>query len=247
MEKPLTPSRRQHGFTLVETIVAAALTALLAGATVTMLRTMTATRTRVDRQAALQQEARSALRAITIPLRNAYRTSGDDWEIEGIPGSAGGQHHADRLRLFAVSRRTLRTEQGESDVRECEFFLARTSQEALPVLVRRMDPTRNPPPDGGGIAERIAGNVVALAFTYHDGQTWRGYWKSADRAWPKAISVRLVVADENDPNAIAIASAIVSFTYPPVRSLGEPSPLDQGAEETDTGESGLGTFEGGES
>ncbi len=244
MEKPVTPRCRQHGLTLVETIVAAALTALLAGATVTTLRTMTATRTRIDRQAALQQEARAALRAITTTLRNAYRTSGDDWDIEGTPGGASGEH-ADRLRLFAASRRTLRTEQSEGDVRECEFFLARTSQEPLPVLVRRMDPTRNPPPDGGGVAERIAGNVLALAFAYHDGQTWRGYWKPADRAWPKAISVRLVVADPADPTATAIASAIVGFAYPPVRSLGEPSPVEEGAEES--GESGLGEFEGGES
>jgi prepilin-type N-terminal cleavage/methylation domain-containing protein len=240
----MTPRRRQRGLTLVEMIVASALTALLAGATVTMLRTMTATRTRVDRQAVLQQEARSALRAITVTLRNAYRTTGDDWDIEGIPGSAATQH-ADRLRLFSVSRRQLRTEQGESDVRECEFFLARSSAEALPVLVRRMDPTRNPAPDGGGIAERIAGNVVALAFAYHDGQTWRGYWKSADRTWPKAISVRLIVADENDPTVTAAASAIVGYTYPPVHNLGEVSPLEESAQETEGGDTGLGSFEGG--
>ena len=232
--------------TLVEMTVAAALTALLAGSTVTLLRSMTATRTRIDRQAALQQEARAALRAITTTLRNAYRTTGDEWDIEGLPSRTAGQH-ADRVRLFAVSRRTLRTEQGESDVRECEFFLARASQETLPVLVRRMDPTRNPTPDTGGVAERLAGNVVALAFAYHDGQAWRGYWKSADRVWPKAISVKLIVADPADRTSTTVASAIVGFTYAPVRNLGEASAVEEGTEETEGSETELESFEGGAS
>ncbi len=235
MARPVNNSHARRGMTLVELIVAITLTAIVVGSTTTILRSMTAARTRVDRQAKLEQQAQLALRAITTALRNAYRTDANDWELEGLKDATDGPP-ADRIRFFTTSRMRMRPGQPESDTRECEFFLARAEGEQLPVLLRRMDPTRNVAPDGGGILQRIAGNVVSLAFAYNDGTQWQQVWPADYRAWPVAIAVHVIVADEKDSTVTASARAIVGYTYQPVKSevqLGEGMTTSTVTEEED--------------
>ena len=63
----------------------------------------------------------------------------------------------------------------------------------LPALIRRVDPTRNKQPDGGGVVEQLAGNVLALDLDYHDGLKWRADWPKDTKGWPVAIRIRLIV------------------------------------------------------
>lgn len=206
--------RRKAAFTLVELILAATLTVLVAGSSALILRSVTGVRVRVDRQMAVQQEARAAVRAIACALRNAYRSAEDEWALEGVAGR-DGPLPADRIRLLAVSRRTVRRDQPESDVREFEFALARLEDEPLPVLVRRTDPTRNERPDGGGVVERVAGGVIALAFEYHDGAAWREDWPETSRLWPAAVRVHLIVTTEQELRKTCTVSRTVNFPYRP--------------------------------
>ena len=62
---------RQSALTLVELIVALAVTTIVTGATVPILRGVSAARQRVDAQMTLQQEARAAVRVIATALQNA--------------------------------------------------------------------------------------------------------------------------------------------------------------------------------
>jgi len=158
--------------TLVELVVAMTLTVLVAGSTVAIVRGVTAARQRVDHRAAVEQDAWRAAWTIEAALRNAYRSTGDEWFLEGIQES-NGDMPADRIRFFTVSGRDLRPGQPECDVKECEFALSSVEGEPQPVLMRRMDPARNDPPRGGGILERVAGGIVALEFAYHDGEHWQ--------------------------------------------------------------------------
>ena len=183
---------RQSGFTLVELIVAAVLTALICGSTVAMIRSSAAARRIASRQLDTQAEARAAVRAIAVALRNAHRGGrGNPW-LEGADEWIG-EMPADRVRLFTVSRRTVRPGRPESDVKECEFFLRQSDRDAPPALMRRMDPTRNPQPDDGGVIERVAQNVVALNLTYHDGTEWRDAWPKERKGWPMAINIEAAV------------------------------------------------------
>ena len=171
--------RRRAGFTLAELVVAATLTVLVTGATVAMLRSTAAARSRADTQATVQQEARAAIGALATALRNVYRFEGDEAVLEGIDNEVDGMP-ADRIRFFTLSRRAVRLGQPESDVRECAFFLAPADEGPLATLLRRTDPTRNPPPDGGGVVEVLARGLAGLDFQYHDGVRWRADWP-ADR------------------------------------------------------------------
>jgi type II secretory pathway component PulJ len=191
-------------------IVAATLTVLVAGATVAILRSMVAVRRRVDRQMALQQEARAAVTAIASALRNAYRGGGDQAVLEGIDGWQG-HRPADRIRFFTVSRQTVRPGQPESDVKECEFALSEPSDESPPALMRRTDPTWNEQPDGGGVVERVAEGVLGLDLAYHDGTEWRGKWPKGKRGWPLAVRIRLAVLARTRPREVYTTSRVVNF------------------------------------
>ena len=205
--------RRHNGFTLVELIVATTLTVLVAGSTAGILRSITAARRRVDSQATAQQELRLAVGAIATALRNSHR-AGSRVVVEGIDDWRDGMP-SDRIRMFTVSRNAVRAGQPESDVMECEFGLARRPEEpnAPAMLVRRIDPTRNEEPDGGGVVEPIAENVLALDFAYHDGFEWRDEWSRDTEGSLLAVRIRLMVLAPGDIEKIWTTSRIVSFPY----------------------------------
>ena len=205
----MSPVNRHNGFSLTELMVAMTITTLVTGSTVTLLRSSTAARNRVARQMQLQQEARTAVNTIATALRNAYRSPDGQIMLVGADDSFG-QMPADRVRFFAISRQTIRPDQPESDVKECEFLLILAPQAGasqLPALMRRTDPTRNEEPDDGGVLERLADNVLGLNLAYHDGVDWRLDWPKDTKGWPVAIRIDLVVLAESaaksfDPNSV---------------------------------------------
>lgn len=183
-----------RGFTLAELVVASTITALLATGTVAMLRSSAAVQGRVAGQSEVQWQARWAVDAVAGALRNAWLAGENDLAIEGVDGWAGDLP-ADRIRFFTVRDEPVRLAQPESDVKECEFFLARPDERAAPALVRRLDPTRNERPDGGGVLEGLAEGIVGFDVTYHDGREWVDEWPAERKGWPLAIRVRVLAAD----------------------------------------------------
>jgi len=191
---------KQSGFTLVEVVVATTLTVLVAGSTVAILRSTAAARQRVNRQMSLQQGARMAVNTIATALRNAHRSGSDQATLEGTDGWLG-EMPADRVRFFTISSGTVRQGQPESDVKECEFFLHEPTDQATPSLMRRLDPTRNKQPDGGGVVQCVAGNILGLDLAYHDGEQWLDEWPKETKGWPVAIRIRLAVVEAPGENS----------------------------------------------
>ncbi|NQU75927.1 MAG: hypothetical protein HQ546_06410 [Planctomycetes bacterium] len=212
----MTATPRQTGVTLVELIVATTVTVLVAGSTVAILRSCAAASQRADLQTSAQAEARAAVQAIATAIRNAFRSPDGSEFLQGIDGQRDGRP-ADRIRLFTVSRKTVRPNQPESDVVECEFFLGEPVPGAPSALMLRTDPTRNRPPDGGGVVERIAENVVALDLTYYDGLSWCQEWDGTKRHWPLAVAVKLAVATDGQAGKAQgktlTVSRMVNFPY----------------------------------
>lgn len=206
MAKP----RSAAGFTLVELLVASTIIVMIASAALMILNGTSAARQRIDHQREMQQQARTALMAVTLALRNAHRPADpEDILLEGEDGWVGDLPR-DRIRLMSVSRRTIRAGQPESDVREVEFFILDPHTGEPPVLMRRVDPTRNPEPDGGGVLERVATHVFGLNLSYFDKVQWRDDWLPED-GWPAAIRVEIVVAPDASPGSGRIVSRLVNF------------------------------------
>ncbi len=208
----MTTSHRQAGFTLVELIVATTLTTLVAGSTVAILRSAAAAKDRAQTQLALQQQARAAVLAIATALANADRYPDKNARFEGLDDWFG-QMPADLIRFFTVSRKNIRPRQPESDIKECQFYLAQPHDRPSALLMRRTDPTRNKDPDEGGVIECIAENILGLNFAYHDGIDWYDDWPYDRRDWPLAVRIELAVCTETLPQKIWTISRTVTFPH----------------------------------
>ncbi|MDY7011001.1 MAG: hypothetical protein SVV80_09660 [Planctomycetota bacterium] len=226
----MSNANSQSGFTLAELVVATMLTVLVTGSTVAILRSTTATRRLVNRQMSLQQETRLAVNTVATSLRNAYRSTGDQATLEGTDGWLG-EMPADRVRFFTISRGTVRQDQPESDVKECEFFLHEPTDQAMPSLMQRLDPTRNKQPDGGGVVQCVAENILGLDLAYHDGRQWLDEWPEGTKGWPVAIRIRLAVTEAPSTNRhvgghssqvgtrnVWTTSRVVNFPHRPVQN-----------------------------
>lgn len=211
----MTVKLQSSGFTLVELIVATTLTVLVGGSTAAILRSTSAACRRADSQLELQQQARSALLTVATALRNAHRMPDRDIALEGLDDWLDDNHEipADTIRFVTVSRRTVRTGQPESDVKECEFRLTPPTDQALPALMCRTDPTLNPAPDGGGVVELVAENVLGFNLLYHDGLGWRSDWPSSSEDWPLAIRIQVAVVRKTNPSKVWTTSRVVNFPY----------------------------------
>jgi len=210
-------TRTHHGFTLVELVAALSVTVLVVGSTAVILRTVTAARGRVDKQMAAQQEARAAINAVVTALRNAQRPAPDQRPLLDGADDWRGDEPADRIRFFTISHRTVRHEQPESDLRQVEFALMESDDPdaAGAKLMRRTDPTLNAEPDGGGIIERIAENVVSFDIRYHNGIDWQDDWPERQNGWPKAIRVRLSIVHDQQRHTLRSVSRLIAFPHWP--------------------------------
>jgi len=205
--------RFRSGFTLVELVVALTLTVLVVGATAGILRSIGGIRQRVDDQGLIRQEARVAVSAIADALANAHRSGDNLAVLEGIDDWGDGWP-SDHIRLLVVRRSPVRPGEAESDVKEIEFGLS-SGEGQVPMLARRVDPTRNESPDEGGVIEKLAHGIIGLDLHYHDGTQWREDWPKST-AWPVAVRIEMLVVDERHPYRQPLQiSRLVSFPAMP--------------------------------
>lgn len=202
---------RSRAFTLVELLAALAVTALVVGASGIILTSVTRTRGAINQRMESDAEARAALDAIALALTNVRRPRNQQQIVLDGIDDWFGDIPADRVRFFTISRRVIREGLSESDVREVEFFLSQPEDGSLPALLRRTDPTYNGEEDGGGVIERVAGNIIGLQITYFDGQQWRDEWLEKQHAWPTAIRVRLTVVVDADRHITRNIGRTISF------------------------------------
>jgi len=202
---------RRHAFTLVEILVVLLLMSLVTGTALALLRAIAGAREVTENQLDGEQQAMLAMRTITASLRNVYRpVTADDFLFEGVslrtdPIPSG------KLRFRAIDRRVIRAGQPESDVHELEFFVR--SEGRRGVLVRRTDPTENPPPDGGGVIEPIAIGIEGLDVQYLDAGKWEDRWPDRLKRLPTAVSVRLIYRADATTGRLATVSRTVNFPY----------------------------------
>ncbi len=238
--------RHPAGFTLVELLVAATVTALIAASATLVLRGVTEADRRIESRARLATEARAAVNTIADALRNAHRPVGENERpmLEGIDDSIGGIPR-DRLRFFTISRRPVRVGQPESDVREVEFGLFDPDDDSPAALVRRLDPTRNDEDedgaDGGGVLDRIATGLFAFDVTYHDGTEYREDWPQ-ELGFPTAVRIELTFAPTPEHPAPLVVARTVAMAHG-YRPTGHEARTPT-ANDTDAGGTGAGSGSG---
>ena len=190
----MTAARNRKGFTLVELVAAVTVTALLAGATVTVVRSTAAARRVADKRLDTRRQAILAADTIASAIRNAWMPGIDATKLLGLDDLVDGMP-SDRLRLFVASDRAVRAGTPEADVMEVEFRLVEGDGKRPAGVWERIDPTRNEGNEEGGVAFVVAENVIALDISYHDGQQWHGDWPDSRSDAPLAIRIEVAVED----------------------------------------------------
>jgi type II secretory pathway pseudopilin PulG len=201
-----------RAFTLVELIATLAITTLIMGATVAIVRGAVHARRDIEARLEGELEAARAADAVVTALRNAYRPiDADDARFVGVDDAAG-ELPADRVSFRTLSRRSLRRDEAESDVRDVEFFVERPDTAKPAVLLRRTDPTRNEPPDNGGVVETLATNVSGLGITYFDGLIWADEWPESKR-WPRAVRLEILYVADTRSGELGRVTRLVGFPH----------------------------------
>ncbi|MEM1026613.1 MAG: type II secretion system protein GspJ [Planctomycetota bacterium] len=215
------------GFTLIELMVVVLLVGIVVAGGATMIAQAGNMRDRTENASTLQADAGAALDAVVGALRNLHRLREQDaqngwWVFEGDDETLDGRP-ADRLRFVTVDHRPVRPDQPEGDLREVAFSLEAGGPRGLPYLRRRTDPSLSQDEillgEGGGVADRVAENVVAFDVQYFDGVTWRADWPPALQAVPSAVRVSVAVREPNpDPRReprVVSHRRLVSFPHWP--------------------------------
>ncbi len=198
MRKCIAQQSRRAGFTLVEMMVAAGLVGIVLSAGATLTYQVTRSREQLNRLSEHHAQADAAIRTLTGTLRNQFRNVGGDAVLFVGTDEQGPRGASDVLRFHTVTDRVVREGHAGSDVHEVEFYLVPQPDRPWSVLTRRSDPTRNAPPDEGGVVEPIADRVLAFDVLYFDGSVWSVDWPMDLAAWPTAARVLVVLAVDDE-------------------------------------------------
>lgn len=231
--RSFAPGAHRPAFTLVELIVAAIITVLIAGATTTALSQLLRARAGA---AARQQAFSRAFTAVNMIARDAAECARDsNLLFAKVEVSDGGDAGADRDGLLMLVR-TLRRVRGLDDYPEGEDFEVQYRVEDSPsgsTLWRRADPSLDEAIDGGGLAVPVAEGIVALSVEASDDQDWWPIWDSDADGMPHGLRVS-VTATDDERRVRATARRVIAIDRTPV----PPPKKDESTSEQGAGASG---------
>ena len=185
----------RRGFTLIELLVATSMMAMLAAGGFAALSAGTRAADKARRHGAMMVHGQAALRAITADIRGAVE-HGNYWllsldnEYEGLP--------ADTLDFVVAGRPQIETDDPEAGWRcEVGYSIDNDPDTESQWLLRREDCSLDEDALEGGIMTLAGPRVASLDLEFYDGFFWQAGWSERE-LFPDAISIRLVVLDEDE-------------------------------------------------
>lgn len=225
---------RRAGFTIAELIVALIVAGVVLVGVTTALTKIGQAREISRVRLAAHQRAIDALESLRRDIVSTIRT--DDLFFTRMVLNSGSQRLrsgvVDRSELLLFSSRLQPVRDivynGEGVEYETQYRISDDRDGSA--LWRRRDPVPDDNPEGGGVAEPVADNVVGFFVEAYDGESWRSDWDSDDDGIPKALRVSVVssgVGPETDPMAEPESLVLVRTVVPIDRV---PAPRDEEAE-----------------
>jgi len=195
--------KTRAGFTLMELIVAMIIFTAIAGASWALLDAGRGVSAHANYEAARQQAARRALRAIATDLRGAW--SAVSSLDTGFVGTSAGSEQLplDTLTFVSFANHPAAvtpssgTAEKEMDLARVAWSIdqdTRTEQDGLVRELRKRITESVTVVDPGQYLTEISKDVVGLNFRYYDGGGWVDTWDSAlSMTVPKAVEVTIKV------------------------------------------------------
>lgn len=177
---------RSSGFTLIEVLIAVAITSLVLMAIYGVFASVDGARRRLTNDSEAYHRARVIFDRIGREVRGAYLKPGNlDTYLQG----GGG----DRREPYLTLTTTATTPQGDggglSQVRYEWLEDAENAKETL-VLTRRESGTRQPE-ESGREGYRLATGIEEVWLRFHDGTDWKGDWDSRSQGPPKRVEIAM--------------------------------------------------------
>ncbi len=197
---PRRPERRNRGFTLVEVVVSLTLVTLIVAATLTAMRTLSDTQSRIEATTDRLERMRLVSRFLRSTLRQAVPVTPNP-DAQGGTSAVLGQ--SDEMVWTAP----LQGAQGAAGLHYMRLYLDNASSLAIQFAPRHLEPEA---PDWGSLKPHIlAENVREFSIQYrapNDNQRGNGKWLPAwgeDRPqMPEAIRIRIRVGERYWPDLV---------------------------------------------
>jgi prepilin-type N-terminal cleavage/methylation domain-containing protein len=230
-------SNRRRGFTLVELMVAALMTAFVLGAVTMSLSQLSRAKFGAREQLAAHLRADAALNAVRRDVISVLRDPDLFWTrlllTDHSISSPYGQMDRDEILVFNSQLRPIRDLDFIGDGAEFEAHIRIEEDADGIVLWQRRDAVPDEYPRGGGVATPLISGVVSLGIEAYDGELWNPSWDSDFDGLPLAIRVTVVASgcrDGADPydSTLAILRTVIPIDRvpPPNEPPAEDDPED---------------------
>jgi len=192
-------NRRNTGFTLLEMILAIAVTAIVSAALFTSLSGAFKTRRKAEDALSGREAARTALEILRTDIE-CIPPAGS--RISGIflGENYSGMNRADADALtYVTANPNLKSDQDVADLRGIELRLLESEDDPDHyVLARMVTGNLLTPVTPEPALQVLARRVVSLNIQYYDGGDWIDEWNSIelDNAMPPAVRIELVIAPQ---------------------------------------------------
>lgn len=203
-----SPSQTGRGFTLMEVMIAMAVTALIGGLTTAAFHTGFKAKELVETEADHYRMIRTALSRMAREIGAAYVSDAYDSkryrDANDRPTNFIGQK--ERLLFTSFAHQRLYTDAKESDQMVVEYWVQSSKEKGVrnrDDLYRRENPVLEERMDRGGSEEVLFEGAKKIEFSYWDAEKkeWTDEWdtRKVDRKTllPTRVKITLTAADEN--------------------------------------------------
>lgn len=196
---PNIPKHPPRAFTLLEVVLAVAVTGIISAALFTSMSGAFKARRQVEENLLSKESARSAMTVIRADLLCIPPAGGRiSGVFKGEDDAGPGNQDAD-LMSYITANPGLRSEQDLADLRQVQLRLLQSQEDSDHYVLARLVTgnllARSTPEP---TVQVLARRVVSLSLQYFDGGEWLSEWDSTlrENELPIAVQVVLVVAPQ---------------------------------------------------
>lgn len=180
-----------HGFTLVEVLVAIVLLSVVMTSIYAIFSTISATQQRLEQQAEISHQARVIFDRVSRELRGAHLNLND-----GKTAFTGGTDSNGDAYLGFTSTSSLLSSGEDSGLVRVRYALQAGNDRVTRRLTRHAAALFAPEDSTAG--QRLSSQVKGLIWRFYDGNNWLAQWDSRSlRRLPVSVEMSLIIQQQD--------------------------------------------------
>lgn len=202
---------REKAFTLVELLLASAITAVIIGGGIASMSAVLHVYKLEGNKSSAAETAQLILERMRLDLAAAYLSPHSDATRFVGTNLQNGDMETDNLMFMSCVNSPVQTGGGTSDMVEIQYYIDTDEETPERWLIRRFDPTPDQEPFTGGMTALLGPKVESLSFQYYDGEAWYENWDS-NKGLPAAVNVTVGIFQPTRPEEVPTAERLKQFS-----------------------------------